>query len=157
MDTQVYVVDTVVTKPGRAREFVDSYLRDYAPGARERGMTLERIVVSPPVWFPDASNTVTATWVLDGAAGWWAMTFQGRTDERVRQWWSGAADLIVERSRVTGAAAADVDELCGTGGVAVEDAFADSGRVADGPGHAGFADAVTAAETRADARESTDA
>ncbi|WP_410872656.1 hypothetical protein [Nocardia sp. A7] len=109
--TKVYVIDTVVTKPGRAREFVDAYLRDYVPGARERGMTLDRIVVSPPVWFPDESNTVIASWVLDGAQGWWAMTWQGRGDESVRQWWASAAELIVERTRSTGALAADIDRL----------------------------------------------
>ncbi|MEU4412419.1 hypothetical protein [Nocardia salmonicida] len=109
--TKVYVIDTVVTKPGRAREFVDAYLRDYAPGARGRGMVLERIVVSPPVWFPDESNTVIASWVLDGAQGWWTMTWQGRPDESVRQWWAAAAEMIVERTRATGALAADVDRL----------------------------------------------
>ncbi|MEU4808776.1 hypothetical protein AB0H20_06220 [Nocardia fluminea] len=109
--TKVYVIDTVVTKPGRAREFVDAYLRDYAPGARERGMTLERIVVSPPVWLPDESNTIIASWVLDGAQGWWAMTWQGRSDESVRRWWDRAQELIVERTRSTGALATDIEEL----------------------------------------------
>ncbi|KAF0844955.1 hypothetical protein [Nocardia caishijiensis] len=109
--TNVYVIDTVVTKPGRAKEFVDTYLSGYAPGARARGMTLERLVVSPPVWFPDESNTVTATWVLDGAAGWWAMTWQGRLDESVRHWWGGVDDLVLERTRTTGAAPADIDRL----------------------------------------------
>ncbi|MFB7874664.1 hypothetical protein ACFC06_05380 [Nocardia sp. NPDC056064] len=107
----VYVIDTVVTKPGRAREFVDAYLRDYAPGARDRGMRLERIVVSPPVWFPDASNTVIATWTLDGAHGWWEMTWRGRPDESVRRWWTRAQEWILERSRATAAAADDVDGL----------------------------------------------
>ncbi|MFC4128569.1 hypothetical protein [Nocardia rhizosphaerae] len=113
-DTKVFVIDTVVTKPGRAREFVDAYLGGYAPGARERGMTLERIVVSPPVWLADESNTVTATWVLDGAAGWWAMTWRGRSDPAVRQWWADAAELIAERSRSTGA---NVDDLARLGHV----------------------------------------
>ncbi|MGW6427470.1 hypothetical protein ACWF82_32765 [Nocardia sp. NPDC055053] len=108
---KVYVIDTVVTKPGRARDFVDAYLREYAPGARERGMALERIVVSPPLWFPDESNTVIATWVLDGAEGWWEMTWRGRSDPAVRQWWGGVDDLIVHRTRSTGAEAADIEGL----------------------------------------------
>lgn len=107
----VYVIDTVVTKPGRAREFVDTYLRDYAPGARDRGMNLASIVVSPPVWFPDESNTVIATWTVDGAEGWWAMTRQGRLDESVRRWWATVEELVVERTRATGAAAEDVDRI----------------------------------------------
>ncbi|WP_278265640.1 hypothetical protein [Nocardia sp. AG03] len=107
----VYVIDTVVTKPGRAREFVDAYLRDYVPGARDRGMRLERIVVSPPVWFTDASNTVVATWALDGAAGWWEMTWRGRPDESVRRWWTRAQEWITERSRATAASYDEVDGL----------------------------------------------
>lgn len=47
----VYVVDRVVTKPGCARRFVDTYLAEYAPGARDRGMTLRDVLVSPPIWF----------------------------------------------------------------------------------------------------------
>ncbi|MFE6923475.1 hypothetical protein ACFVAV_20795 [Nocardia sp. NPDC057663] len=108
---KVYVIDTVVTKPGRARDFVDAYLREYAPGARERGMTLERIVVSPPVWFPDESNTVIATWALDGAEGWWEMTWRGRPDPAVRRWWAAVDELVVHRTRSTGAEAADVERL----------------------------------------------
>lgn len=108
---KVYVTDTVVTKPGRARDFVDAYLREYAPGARERGMTLERIVVSPPIWFPDESNTVTATWVLDGAEGWWAMTWQGRSDPAVRRWWADVDDLVARRTRSTGAEVSEIERL----------------------------------------------
>ncbi|MFC4376440.1 hypothetical protein ACFO5K_20295 [Nocardia halotolerans] len=112
MDTaKVYVIDTVVTRPGRAKEFVDAYLHGYVPGARARGMTLEHLVVSPPIWFPDEPNTVIATWVLDGAPGWWAMTWQGRPDEAVRRWWAETEHLVLERTRSTGAAAADVERL----------------------------------------------
>ncbi|WP_336085560.1 hypothetical protein [Nocardia sp. SSK8] len=107
----VYVIDTVVTKPGRARDFVDAYLRDYAPGARDRGMRLEHLVVSPPVWFTDAPNTVIATWTLDSAEDWWAMTWRGRPDESVRGWWTRAQEWILDRSRHTAAPADEVDGL----------------------------------------------
>ncbi|TSD95053.1 hypothetical protein FOS14_18850 [Skermania sp. ID1734] len=107
----VYVVDTVVAKPGRAREFVDSYLAGYAPGAVDRGMALERIMVSPPLWLADESNTVTAIWALDGPEGWWKMTWQGRNDDTLGQWWAGVEALIEHRSRSVAAAAADVDGL----------------------------------------------
>ncbi|WP_345348984.1 hypothetical protein [Rhodococcus olei] len=108
---KVYVIDTVVTKPGRGREFVDRYLSEYAPGARERGMTLDRVTVSPPVWFQDESNTVTVTWTVDGAQGWWAMTWKGRPDPALGTWWSGIDELVVERTRSTAAAADDVEGL----------------------------------------------
>ena len=60
--------------PGRAREFIDRYLAEYAPGARERGMTLRDVLVSPPIWFDDQPNTVTVIWTLPSAQAWWEMT-----------------------------------------------------------------------------------
>jgi hypothetical protein len=111
-DATVYVVDRVVTKPGRAREFVDTYLAEYAPGAVERGMTLQHVLVSPPVWLSDASNTVTVTWMLPGAQAWWEMTWQGRPDRALGAWWDKIDELVVERSRSVAAAADDVDGLC---------------------------------------------
>ena len=50
-DGAVYVIDRVVTRPGCARTFVDTYLAEYAPGARARGMMLRDILVSPPISF----------------------------------------------------------------------------------------------------------
>jgi hypothetical protein len=111
-DGQVYVVDRVVTQPGRAREFVDRYLAEYVPGARERGMTLRDILISPPIWFDDRSNTVTVTWSLPSAQAWWEMTWKGRPDTSIGKWWADISGLIVERTRSVAAAAADVDELC---------------------------------------------
>ncbi|BBY42311.1 hypothetical protein MCEL_06060 [Mycolicibacterium celeriflavum] len=107
----VYVVDRVITRPGCAREFVDTYLAEYAPGARERGMTLREILVSPPIWFEDQSNVVTATWTLPSPRAWWEMTWQGRPDPSIGQWWEGVAELIVERTRNVAAAADDVDGM----------------------------------------------
>ncbi len=116
----VYVTDRVLTKPGMGRRFVDRYLSEYAPGARERGMTLEHLLVSPPIWFEDQPNTVTATWTLPSPLAWWQMTWKGRPDPELGQWWARADELVQERSRSVAAAAADVDTLC---------AMADSGDV----------------------------
>ncbi|ODR04822.1 hypothetical protein BHQ15_16560 [Mycolicibacillus koreensis] len=108
----VFVVDRVETKPGQAREFVQRYLAEYAPGARERGMTLQHILVSPPIWFPDRSNTVTATWTLPGPTQWWQMTWKGRVDPQLGRWWSQIEALVESRTRSVAAAADDVDALC---------------------------------------------
>lgn len=48
-DRTIYIVDRIVLAPGSAQRFIDAFLDDYAPGARSRGMSLERILVSPPV------------------------------------------------------------------------------------------------------------
>jgi hypothetical protein len=112
-DGEVFVIDRVVTRPGCARQFIDIYLAEYAPGARERGMTLRDVLVSPPIWFDDEQvNTITITWALPSAQAWWQMTWNGRPDPALGQWWAQVGDLVVERSRSFAAAAADVDGLC---------------------------------------------
>ncbi len=111
-DREVLVIDRVLTQPGKARTFVDRYLAEYAPGARDRGMTLVSILVSPPIWFPDQPNTVTVTWSLPSPLAWWQMTWKGRPDPTLGQWWSDVDTLVLERSRSVAAAAADVDALC---------------------------------------------
>ncbi|GAS89860.1 hypothetical protein [Mycolicibacterium brisbanense] len=112
----VYVIDRVLTQCGQARAFIDRYLAEYAPGARERGMTLEHVLVSPPIWFDDQPNTVTVIWSLPDPLAWWQMTWQGRPDPSLAQWWSSIAELVRDRSRSVAASAADVDTLCGMQG-----------------------------------------
>ena len=111
MSRKIFVVDRVVTEPGRAREFVDAYVAEYVPGARERGMTLDHLLVSPPIWLDDESNTITVTWTVDDVAGWWNMTRLGRPDPALGAWWERMEPLITERSRSMAAAAEDVEGL----------------------------------------------
>ncbi|WP_327149553.1 hypothetical protein [Nocardia sp. NBC_01329] len=108
---KVYIVDRIETMPGRAREFVDRYLAEYVPGAIGRGMTLAQVLVAPPLWLDDRSNTVTVMWELDGPAGWWEMTWKGRPDPELGRWWAGMDQLIVRRTRESAAAAADIEAL----------------------------------------------
>lgn len=116
---EVFVIDQVLARPGQARQFVDRYLAEYAPGARERGMTLRNVLVSPPIWFPDQSNTITITWSLPSPLAWWQMTWQGRPDPTLGPWWSSIDELVVERTRSVAAAADDVDALCAMEGADV--------------------------------------
>ncbi|QRY53465.1 Dabb family protein [Mycolicibacterium septicum] len=106
---EVFVIDRVVTTPGCAQKFIDVYLSGYAPGARERGMTLRDVLVSPPIWFDDRSNVVTITWILPSPQDWWQMTWQGRPDPTVARWWDSITDLVVERTRSVASAAEAVD------------------------------------------------
>jgi hypothetical protein len=109
---EVYVIDRVVTRPGCAKRFIYRYLAEYAPGARARGMALRDVLVSPPIWFDDQSNTVTITWSLPSAQAWWEMTWKGRPDLTLGRWWDGIGELIEERARSVAAASDDVDRLC---------------------------------------------
>lgn len=111
-DSKVFVIDRVVTRPGCARRFVETYLADYAPRARERGMTLRDVLVSPPIWFDDQPNIITITWTLPGVPQWWEMTWKGRIDPSLADWWAKIDALVEARSRSFGAAADDVDDLC---------------------------------------------
>lgn len=102
------MIDRVVTAPGCAQKFIDTYLAGYAPGARERGMTLRDVLVSPPIWFDDQTNVVTITWMLPSPQAWWQMTWQARPDPTVARWWESITDLVVERTREVASAADDV-------------------------------------------------
>ncbi len=110
--TPVYIVDRVEIVPGRAREFVDAYLTAYVPPARERGLRLDRMTLTPPLFLSDDSNVLTVTWVVDGAEGWWASALAGRHDVGPARWWDSVRELIVHRSRTTEALVQDIEELC---------------------------------------------
>ena len=114
--TEVFVIDRVVTAPGCAHALLDAYLSGYAPGARERGMTLRDVLVSPPILFDDRSNTVTITWSLPSPLAWWQMTWRGRPDPAVARWWQTITELVVERSREVATAMSDVDEPADSAG-----------------------------------------
>ncbi|KAA0102781.1 Dabb family protein [Mycolicibacterium sp. P1-5] len=105
---KVFVIDRVVTAPGCAQAFLDAYLAGYVPPARERGMELRDVLVSPPIWFDDRSNVVTITWSLPSPQAWWQMTWRGRPDPAVARWWDGISDLVEERSRSVAEEAQDV-------------------------------------------------
>jgi hypothetical protein len=109
---RIFVIDRVVTKPGCARRFIDTYLAEYAPGARSRGMTLRDVLVSPPIWSEDLVNTVIISWTLPSAQAWWEMTWKGRPDPALGEWWSQISELVTARSRHFAGAADDVDGLC---------------------------------------------
>ncbi|RDI35574.1 hypothetical protein DEU38_10151 [Rhodococcus sp. AG1013] len=108
LESVVYVVDEMVVAPGQGRAFLASYLEEYAPGARARGLTLDRILVSPPVWLDDQSNTVTVTWTVHGADAWWQQRWAAGRDPDVAQWWASADRSLTSRRRSTACAAADL-------------------------------------------------
>lgn len=107
----IYVVDQVVARPGQARAFLKAYRERYAPGAQARGLVLERVLVSPPMWLEDQSNTLTITWTLQGVPAWWQMSSQARPDPAVAVWWAEVDDMVVSRKRLFMSAVEDVEVL----------------------------------------------
>ncbi|MCA1004530.1 hypothetical protein LCL87_02255 [Rhodococcus hoagii] len=112
-EATVYIVDEMVVRPGRARAFLSAYLERYAPGAESRGLTLERALVSPPVWLDDQSNTVTVTWTVPGADAWWQQRWAAGRDPDVARWWADADDWLISRTRSTSCAVEDLAAVAG--------------------------------------------
>ena len=111
-DVTVYLVDQIVPKPGLAQAFMREYRERYVPGAQARGMRLEHSWVTPPVWLEDQSNTLIVIWSLRGAEGFWSMSFQGRQDPSLQDWWwREAAPMIESRQRFIASDIADVASL----------------------------------------------
>lgn len=110
-ETTIYVIDELVALPGRGRALLDAYRERYAPGAAARGMTLDRILVSPPMWLDDDSNTILISWTLKGAPAWWGMSFHSRNDPTVADWWAEADEMIVSRNRHFATAEGDIAEI----------------------------------------------
>lgn len=111
-ETTIYIVDRVVLHPGSAPAFIDAYKREYAPRARQRGLHLDRILVSPPAWIEGEVNIVTVTWAVNGTQEWWSAAIKGRHDSGAADWWAAMSPMIVERSRSMAANTYDVEDLC---------------------------------------------
>nr|WP_280236821.1 hypothetical protein [Nocardia cyriacigeorgica] len=101
----------MIALPGQGRSFLEMYLHQYAPGARDRGLVLDRVLVSPPVWLDEQSNTITVSWTVHGAEQWWRQRLGASRDPAVAQWWRTADELLVDRRRTTSCAYEDVEAL----------------------------------------------
>ncbi len=107
--TTLYVVDELVARPGDAQALLQDYLERYVPGARARGMALDRVLVSPPLWLANGSNTLTITWSLAGVAQWWQMRVLAGADAAVAAWWAEMDERVVSRQRHFMAAHEDLE------------------------------------------------
>lgn len=112
MQPDVHIIDELVARPGEGRRVLDDYMTRYAPGAKARGMVLDRVLVSPPVWMDDQPNTLTIVWTVAGAGGWWAMRLGASADPDVAAWWAEAGDRLMSRRRSFAAAPEQVEALC---------------------------------------------
>jgi hypothetical protein len=109
---KVYIVDQVVAKPGRAKEFLQLYQESYVPAAKARGMMLEFTWAGPPMWLKNQSNVLYFIWSTAGVAGWWSSQMKARLDDTVGDWWKNAQPLVASRRRDFVADVNDVAGLC---------------------------------------------
>ena len=111
----VFVIDDLTARPGQGEALHRAYLERYAPGARQRGMTLLHQWVSPAYWLTDGSNRLVFVWSVPGPGGAWAMKHAGRQDPAVSDWWTQEAPRLLE-SR-TRAICGEAGELASLGDV----------------------------------------
>jgi len=112
----IFIQDQITAKPGKAKEVLAAYMERYAPAAKEeRGMTLVSRLITPPMWLndqDDQGNTLVITWSVQGAPAWWNMSFHGRRNPAVAEFWKSIAPLIETRHRSFLSDVADVESLC---------------------------------------------
>jgi hypothetical protein len=103
----IFILDQLVSRPGEGQKLHDLYLAEYAPGARKRGMVLERTLVSPPLWLDDGANRLLFLWRLPDATAFWRKNELGRRDPVVRGCWARIDAVAADRRRDTLADPAD--------------------------------------------------
>ncbi len=108
----IYYLDHLVAQPGRAEDLLRFYMSDYAPRARERGLTLVHRWVTPPLWLREQSNELFVAWSVQGAQAWWDVTRQRRADPSFLAFWEKAEPMIVSRRRLFLSDVNDVTALC---------------------------------------------
>ncbi len=108
----VHAIDEIVANPGEGKALLEDYLARHGPGARARGMVLEQVLVSPPMWLDDQSNTLVFRWSLAGAGAWWQMRFVGGNDPDVAAWWADVDARAVSRRRFFASEPTDIERLC---------------------------------------------
>lgn len=95
--SRIIVKDEVWPVAGMVEAYRDAYLSEYAPSARERGMTLESVLLSPPLVLAEGGNCLTFVWSLPDAAAFWAMRFAAYGAKYV--WWEDGAKMAHRQTR----------------------------------------------------------
>jgi hypothetical protein len=70
---KIYIFDEIVVQEPRSSELSQAYIRQYAPAARSRGMTLEAAWRSPALKLEGRTSTLHFLWSVPNVGGWWQM------------------------------------------------------------------------------------
>lgn len=109
----IFIVDNIVTLPGRGRDVHRLYMSEYVPGSSARGLLLCHAWVSPPVWIEAGhANTLTYVWSVNGVSGYWAAEGMARWDSTTPDFWRSLETMIQHRTRKVMAEADDIESLC---------------------------------------------
>lgn len=129
--SRITVIDEAWPFAGMVEAYRDAYLSGYAPRARQRGMTLEAVLLSPPLILAEGGNRLTFVWSLPDAAAFWAMRFAAYGAEQT--WWEEGAAMAHSQTRsfhadfggFDGVASISLINFRGGGSAAEKDALVD--------------------------------
>ena len=98
----IYVIDEIVSKPGKGEMLHQAYMDRYVPGAQARGMILVHRLVEPAMWLPHGTNRLFFIWMQADLGAVWGAKQRARLDPDVDRWWrEDAAEFIETRQRHT--------------------------------------------------------
>ena len=110
MADEIYIFDQIVVETSKSDQLCARYMRDYAPDARSRGMTLQAAWRSPPVEIPGRSVTLHFLWSVVGVSAWWQMRLGASRadpnldvavegDDGKLAWWRLVDSIALSRNR----------------------------------------------------------
>lgn len=94
---RITIIDEAWPLTGMVEAYRDAYLADYAPRARERGMVLEAVLLSPPLILAEGGNRITFVWSVPDAASFWTMRFADYDMQQI--WWEDGAGMAHRQER----------------------------------------------------------
>lgn len=112
MSAPIWIIDDVVVRPGQGQAFLATYLKDYAPGAASRGLTLVHQMVEPAMWLDDEPNRILFIWSAPDAGAIWVSKHVARGTADVTTFWEVTAPpFIISRERSITAEASQLEAL----------------------------------------------
>ncbi|ARS26136.1 hypothetical protein [Sphingomonas sp. KC8] len=112
MSAPIWIIDDVVVRPGHGPAFLQRYLKEYAPGAASRGMTLVHQMVEPAMWLDDEPNRILLIWSVPDAGAMWVSKHVARMTTDVTAFWEETAPpFIISRKRSITAEASQLEAL----------------------------------------------
>jgi hypothetical protein len=107
---EIYIFDEIVVEASQSAQLAAHYMRDYAPDARSRGMSLRAAWRSPAVEIPGRNVTLHFLWSVAGVGAWWQMRLgasranpdldvEVEGDDAKLLWWRWVDSIAVSRNR----------------------------------------------------------
>lgn len=93
------ILDQIEVDAAQIKALDTLFTERYLPRAQQRGMTLARRWISPPLATANTPNTLWLLWELPDIAAVWAMRFRSGADPDTQPFWAAVDALCVRRER----------------------------------------------------------